>query len=336
VRKLILRNHQSPGDIVMLTAAVRDLHAAHPGRFVTDVRTSAPALWEHNPYVTPLADDDPDAESLEMHYPLIHRSNTAPYHFIHGFTAYLAERLGVPVAPTLFRGDVHLADGERAWMSQVQERTGVRVPFWIVVAGGKTDYTTKWWSADRFQAVVDRFRGRLLFVQAGEERHVHPPLRGVLDLVGKTSLRQLVRLVHHADGVLCPVTFAMHLAAAVEMPRGRPKNRACVVIAGGREPPHWEAYPHHQFLHTVGALRCCDNGGCWKARVHPLGDGSEKDDPQHRCVDPVGELPRCMDMIGVDDVVAAIERYLNGGAVRALTADEARAADAVTAASSAP
>ena len=29
--KLILRNFQSPGDIVMLTAAVRDLHRAYPG-----------------------------------------------------------------------------------------------------------------------------------------------------------------------------------------------------------------------------------------------------------------------------------------------------------------
>jgi hypothetical protein len=39
VQKVILRNFLSPGDIVMLTAALRDLHAAHPKRFVTDVRT---------------------------------------------------------------------------------------------------------------------------------------------------------------------------------------------------------------------------------------------------------------------------------------------------------
>ncbi|MFT5466117.1 MAG: ADP-heptose:LPS heptosyltransferase [Verrucomicrobiales bacterium] len=61
-KKLILRNHQSPGDIVMLTAAVRDLHAHYPGQFLTDVRTPCPALWEHNPYLTPIADDDPEAE----------------------------------------------------------------------------------------------------------------------------------------------------------------------------------------------------------------------------------------------------------------------------------
>jgi hypothetical protein len=36
----------------MLTAAVRDLHAALPGQFVTDVRTSADGLRLHNPHVT--------------------------------------------------------------------------------------------------------------------------------------------------------------------------------------------------------------------------------------------------------------------------------------------
>lgn len=327
MRKLILRNTQSPGDIVMLTAAVRDLHAAHPGAYATDVRTSARSLWDHNPHITALEEDAPSVESLEMHYPLVHRSNTSPYHFIHGFTAYLSDQLGIPISPTKFKGDIHLSDDERRWRSQVHDRIGSRVPFWIVTSGGKTDYTTKWWSAERYQAVVDHFRGRLLFVQVGESRHVHPPLRGVLDLVGQTNIRQLVRLVHHADGVLGAVSFSMHLAAAVEMRRGAPKNRACVVIAGGREPPHWEAYPHHQFLHTVGALRCCDNGGCWKARVHALGDGSEKDDLKHRCVDVVGDLPHCMDMIRPEAVIGAIDLYLAGRAVRPLTAEESAAAE---------
>jgi hypothetical protein len=88
-RKLILRNFQSPGDILMLTAAVRDLHACYPGRFVTDVRTSCPDLWLHNPYLTPLREDDPDVEAVDCHYPLIDRINTVPYHFIHGFIEFL-------------------------------------------------------------------------------------------------------------------------------------------------------------------------------------------------------------------------------------------------------
>ena len=177
-------------------------------------------------------------------------------------------------------------------MSQVQEITKVPVPFWIVVSGGKFDFTAKWWDPARLQKVVDHFAGRILFVQVGEKGHHHPALPGVMDLRGKTDLRQLIRLMHHAQGVVCPVTFAMHLAAAVELrgpceayPRGMPRNRPCVVIAGGREPAQWEAYPHHQYIHTNGALRCCDNGGCWKSRTVPLGDGDKKD--ESLCVDVV-------------------------------------------------
>ncbi|MCB1088155.1 MAG: hypothetical protein KDM63_13980, partial [Verrucomicrobiae bacterium] len=75
-------------------------------------------------------------------------------------------------------------------------------------------------------------------------------------------------------------------------------------------------YPHHQFLHTVGSLWCCDVGGCWKARSVPLNDGSENDSPDQLCLDLVNGLPRCMDMISVDDVVRSIERYLDGAARR--------------------
>jgi Mannosyltransferase putative/Glycosyltransferase family 9 (heptosyltransferase) len=314
LRRLILKNGQSPGDIVMLTAAVRDLHKTYPGQFLTDVRTPCPALWENNPYLTPLADDD--AEAIECEYPLIHRSNDAPYHFIHGFIEDLNRKLGLGIRPTTFRGDIHLSDLEKSWMSQVQEIVGAPTPFWIVVAGGKRDYTAKWWSPARYQEVVDSFRGRIQFVQVGSLEHEHPGLRGVIDLRGRTDLRQLVRLVHHAQGVLCPVSLPMHLAAAVEPRGGLPRNRPCVVVAGGREPPHWEAYPHHQFLHRAGALLCCDAGGCWKSRVAPLGDGDEKDLPQNLCQDVVGPLPRCMDMITAADVIRAIDLYFEGGALQ--------------------
>lgn len=322
MKKLILRNFQSPGDIVMLTAAVRDLHAAYPGRFLTDVRTPCPALWENNPHLTALREQDADVELVNCHYPLIHRSNRAPYHFLHGFIEHLNDRLGLAIKPTLFRGDIHLSAREKSWISQIEEITRRRVPFWIVVAGGKRDFTIKWWDPSRYQRVIDHFAGRILFVQVGEGGHAHPPLRNVFDLRGRTDLRQLVRLVYHAQGVLCPVTLLMHLAAAVEAPAGTPKNRPCVVVAGGREPPHWEAYPHHQFLHRAGALLCCDDGGCWKSRVRPLGDRDANDRPDRLCVDVVGELPHCMDLVTAEDVIRAVELYFEGGAISYLTRSE--------------
>jgi ADP-heptose:LPS heptosyltransferase len=321
-RKLILRSFLSPGDIVMMTATVRDLHRAYPGRFLTDVRTACPALWENNPHITPIADDDPQARILDLEYPLVHRSNTTPYHFISGYMDDLGQKLDLEIPPTEFRGDIHISPREKQWFSHMEGKAE-NPPFWLVTAGGKWDFTAKWWSNERYQQVVDHFAGKIEFVQVGDRGHNHSPLRGVVDMRGDTNLRQLVRLMYHAQGALSPVSLLMHLAAAVPVKPGMPQNRPCVVVAGGREPVQWEAYPHHQFLHTAGALLCCDNGGCWKSRVVPLGDGDEKDSPSNLCIDIVGQprggnLPRCLDMITAQEVIRRIELYFEGGAVRYL------------------
>ena len=157
MRKIILQNSMSPGDIVMLTAAVRDLHLGYPGAFATEVRTSAKGLWESNPYLTKFLEGEADTETVACAYPLIHRSNKGPWHFIHGFTQHLGEQLGVRIEPTEFKGDIHLSADERRWMSQVQEITKTPVPFWIVAAGGKYDFTAKWWANERYQGVERQF-----------------------------------------------------------------------------------------------------------------------------------------------------------------------------------
>ena len=326
MRKLILRCGYSPGDIVMLTAAVRDLHRSYPGQFLTDVRTRCDELLAHNPHLVKLEDTDPLVEDLDCNYPLINDSNETPHHCLHGFIQFLSEHLQVSIRPSVFRGDIHLSAEEKAWYSQVHEVAGREIPFWIVAAGGKYDVTIKWWETRRYQEVVDHFRGRVQFVQVGELGHHHPRLSGVIDLRGKTDLRQLVRLVHHAQGVLCSVTALMHLSAAVETRPGGPPLRPCVVVAGGREPAHWEAYPNHQFIHTNGALACCASGGCWKDRVVPLRDGDPRDHVRHRCEDVVVGLPRCLGMITPAEVARRIELYFVGGALQYLTAEEQVAA----------
>ena len=270
MQRLILKSFQSPGDIVMLTAAVRDLHAACPGRFETDVRTTAQSIWENNPHITGLQERTAGVRTLAMHYPAIHQSNQRPYHFLHGYAQYLEQQLGVRISITAFHGDIHLSAEEK---DSPPKLAGLEPPerYWILVAGGKYDFTAKWWNPESFQRVADHFRGRIRFVQCGEAGHWHPRVQGATDLVGKTTTRQLIHLVHWADGVLCPVTLAMHLAAAVPARAGGPPLRPCVVVAGGREPPHWEAYPNHQFLSTVGALACCaraaagSRGASWPA-----------------------------------------------------------------------
>lgn len=311
----------------MLTAAVRDLHRCYPSSFVTDVRTFCPELWENNPYVTPLSQNDSDVECIDCTYPLISSANVAPYHCLHGFIEFFNQRLNLAIKPTLFKGDIHLSPKEKAWYSQVHEVTREDIPFWIICAGGKYDITIKWWDIHRYQEVVDHFRGRVQFVQVGQDGHHHPKLNGVIDLRGQTNLRELVRLVYHSQGVLCSVTSLMHLAAAVEVKNKVKARRPCVVVAGGREPAHWEAYPGHQFIHTVGALPCCRFGGCWRDRTVPLRDGDSRDRKDSLCLDVHGTLPRCMDWITPAEVIRRIEMFFRGGQCRYLSLREHAAAE---------
>lgn len=324
VSRLIFECSLSLGDIVMLTAAVRDLHLTYPGRFITDVRTPYPAIWENNPYITQLEDAAPNIRRIECHYPLLNQSNLTPHHLIHGFVHFLNNRLSLNIKMSAFKGDIYLSNDERQWTSQVAEYVGEEIPYWVIVAGGKFDVTIKWWDRKRYQKVVDHYLGKIQFVQVGAADHYHPTLKRVIDLRGNTNIRQLVRLVYHSQGVLCPVTSMMHLAAAVETKPGAPKNRACVVIAGGREPSQWEAYPHHQFIHTNGSLMCCDNGGCWKSRVVPLGDGNERDAPHNLCLNVFGKLPKCMSMISAEEVIRRIRTYFDGGALSYLSPEQQR------------
>lgn len=328
-KKFILKTFLSPGDILMLTAAVRDLKNVYPDLQI-DVRTSAQSIWEGNPYLTKLDEKDPEVQIINVEYPLIHQSNFKPFHFIHGYRMFLENLLEIKIPAGDFKGEVYISEEEKRWISQVQEITKTNENFWVLMAGGKYDFTAKWWNPKEVQKVVDHFKGKILFVQCGEKGHFHPQLDGVLDLIGKTDTRQFIRLVYHSVGVLCPVTFAMHLAAAVPMGKSPPKNRACVVWAGGREPAQWEAYPHHRFLSTNGALFCCDNGGCWKSRCMKVGDGDEKDE-KNLCVRPVEIdfkvkmpkkseeepllIPKCLDMIKAEDVINSIESYYIGGAL---------------------
>jgi len=314
MRKLILENRQAPGDICMLAYAIKCLHESHPGEFVTDFRGSAREIFEYSPYITELDENDGEVAVVKVEYPLIQKSNEHPNHFIHSFVRDLETKLGIDIEFSMFQGFITIGEEEKHWYSAVHEILGQDPPYWVINAGYKHDFTAKQWEFARFQEVVDRFPDTT-FVQVGATEHHHPELEGdnLISLVGKTDTRQLIRLVYNSFGVISPVSFPMHLAYGVPAhPRFGRKSRACIVLSGGREPSHWQFGPNLQFLHTCGMLPCCDNGGCWKSRVVPLGDGDEKD--QSLCLFPTetkgGQvIAKCMDMITVDEVCSKVEMF---------------------------
>lgn len=313
-RKLILHSPHAPGDVTMLTTAIRDLHKTYPNEYLTDIDTTCNDVFENNPYITKLNKHDQDTAYITMEYPLIHNSNKGSYHFIHGYRKFLETQIGRKIIQGDFKPDIHIGEEEKQWFSAVREITMDNRLYWIIDAGFKNDFTAKAWPAQRYQEVVDHFKDKIQFVQIGHKDHNHPKLKGVINLVGKTDNRQLIRLVFHSIGVLTPVSWPMVLAAAVPMSIPVPRNRSCVVIAGGREPMQWQAYPNHQFIHTCGSLVCCDEGGCWKSRVVPIGDGDLKD-KENLCEAPTKvndqDIATCMDMITTDMVINAIDQHYN-------------------------
>lgn len=273
-KRLLLTTDQAPGDAVAMTAAIHSLHRAHPGAYTTAVRSPHPAVFECNPDVAP---EGPGMSELRMHYPAVRSSNERGIHFMGAWCEFLGAALGVSVPLLTNRPRLYFADREPPPTEN----------FWLVCSGGKRDFTNKHWPG--YQEVVDRLQGRVRFVQVGLDQE---PLRGAEPMVGRTTLRALFYLARRCRGILCGVSLLMHVAAAL----GKP----AVVVAGGREPVQWNAYPKQHYLHTVGALPCHDllgavGGACWRSRVVPLGDDPYLD--SETCERPVNGAPECMGLI---------------------------------------
>lgn len=302
--RMALYSSLSPGDIIVMSCAIRELARAYP-RVKVAVRTSIPDVWRNNPYLS-----SPDGMPVyEVGYTrAIQVSNTKRLHFASGYVHELNAIFGLRLKLSDLRPDLHLSTAERN--TQV---CGVERPYWVVVAGGKRCFVTKWWDPAYYQRVVEQVPQR--WVQIGRTEHVHSPLRGVVNLLDRTTLREALILIANSEGVLCPLTFAMHAAAAF--------NKPCVCVAGGREPWWWEAYTDetwrlnvareppsdfvpHVFMHSIGELPCSMERGCWRTQV-------DSPDAGKNCTSlkrgPTIPQPECLNRITPEAVAAAIRGY---------------------------
>ena len=324
--RIIIRHRWALGDTVLLTALVRDIHRAYPDKYEIKVETNWTNVWWNNPYVTsfeekglprPIRVEVSWGDAIKWNAYAKHGNDRSMTHILAWYHYDFTKKTGIKVPVTDPKPDLHLDQQERA--RRIQGR------YWVILAGGKMDMTTKHWHAHRCQEVVDKLAGQgIKCVQVGavHTSHVHPPLRNVTNMLGKTeNVRDLWNIILHSDGVICGVTGAMHIAAAFDKP--------CVVHAGGREEPWFEAYTdkfeafgkqanpvkvEHKFLHTIGLLNCCDVQGCWKKRTVPL-DPSDLNRKQYQmCRQPVRPenshpVAKCQDLITSDHVVEAVMDY---------------------------
>ena len=316
MERLLLRHQRAPGDIIVMTALVRDLTIAYPGKYHIGVDTSFKEIWSNNPYIKPMPDKK-GAKIVNLTYgEYIRKAASEKIHFLTSFYKNLKTQTGIDVPLLYPHPDLHLSPEEQKPLLEGR--------YWVVVAGGKGDFTTKHWVYERYQKVVDILAEiGIPVVQIGGKgqfpTHFHPELKNVTSLVGKTDLRQMFRIINNAEGVICTITSAMHIAAAL----GKP----CVVTGGGREEWWWEAYHrdnpgldpvrnllpvNHQYLHTIGKLDCCATKGCWKNKVQKM--EGDKSFCHYAVPAESGQMvPLCMDMISVERVVSSVLSYYIDG-----------------------
>jgi hypothetical protein len=302
-----------------MTACVRDLALAYPGRYDVHIAGSCSSLWENNPHVAGIWGPAPPRgmQTYRLSYlAALRESGLRRLHLLTAFHRDLGAKMGLHVPVLRAKGDLHLDEWHR-------RNRPVPGRYWYLVAGGKSSIPTKIWAVGHYQRVVDLLGAEgISVVQDGATHpgHRHFDLGGVVSFVGKTTLRDVLWLIYHADGVICPVTFMMHVAAALDRP--------CVVIAGGREPWWWEAYTDapdrhfgdecapvavpHRYLQHRGDPGCWRPAGCWKAQVRASGDGNGT-----TCCDaPIGDghgplVPACLMAITPEIVAEAVMSYMS-------------------------
>jgi len=306
--KVIFEQKQSPGDVIALTAAIRDLKTQYP-EFNIMVDTTAMDVWLGNPHIEfydrKLAD-----KRFYLDYNDIHNSGKSGRHFTSAFHYSIEQKLGIELRQDTIYPDLHIKAGETN--EGLVQNFGFKDKYWVINAGYKDDFPLKDWGNSNYQEVVDLLEGKVQFVQVGEDSktHIHTRLHGALDMVGKTSLGQFIELCAGAEGSVGPVSMHLHIMAGYRKP--------CVVIGGGREPYRWEAYPNQRYLHTNGCLPCCNGDGCWKNylnedQVPDYKKENEKDWRKQLCENVVNGSARCLAMITSQMVAAEVLRYYDGG-----------------------
>lgn len=293
---IIFKNRQAIGDILCMTAAVRDFKKAFPDTRV-GVSTTAMHLWDNNPNIDHSFREQAFEKDIGPGFGT-NRSNAWNIHLIDAFRIDMETKLGLTIPKGELRPDI--------WMTE-EEKTRPPIiagPYWIIVPGGAPGWPAKQYH--RWQEVVDALKDKITFVQIGAKGNPWPVLKNTVNMVGKTEeratgVRDLFNLFYHAQGSIGLVSMHMHLSAAFGNP--------CVVVAGAREPAWFTHYFGHQYLSTNGTLRCGLHSACWACKIE--GCKYLAENPKSRILNY--SVPKCVDIIEPEDVVAALLKYYDGG-----------------------
>jgi hypothetical protein len=266
------------GDDLMCTAVFRELKKRGAGRIAAT--TQHPGLFQHNP----------DVDAILFHpRPRLNRWLREGLPFLRlGYAAYdpvrdadapldehvlikicrLAGVAGtIALRPYLYLTPEELTSGKIAERQIVIQSSAQGAPW---------PMKNKEWYQDRLQSVCARLAPDFKIIQIGATSD--PKLDGVVDLRGKTTIRQSAALLANARVFIGLEGFLMHLARSVDC--------RSVIIYGGRIAPWQIGYIANENLYS--AVECSP---CW------LRNQCDHD-------------RKCMDIITVEQVLAAARRQI--------------------------
>jgi heptosyltransferase I len=167
--------------------------------------------------------------------------------------------------------DLPLRPEEHAWAkTQVAGAKGIKLA--VVLAASKAERN---WPVERYRETLNRVAARwpvtvVLIGGPGEdERRLAAALREglappVLDLVGRTSLRQLAALLGQVDALLAPDTGPLHIAQAM----GKPVVGLYAVAPSAKTGPYLEPQWTVDVFAEAAATILGRSSMGWRQRVH--------------------------------------------------------------------
>lgn len=250
VPKLMIQFEGGPGDDLLCTAVLRELKRRKYGSVW--MMSKYPEIFAGVGDADRVVSTGPEFKQfacawqrwLPLEYaeyePAKDRSTPPVRHII----AELCKRAGmkgrIELRPYFF-----LTEDERKSAAWAQGHIGIQSSG----RAGRSPMQNKQWYPERFQEVIDRLKDNFKFVQLGSSGD--PPLTGVVDLRGKTNIRETAAVLANACLFVGNVGFLMHLARAVECPS--------VILFGGREAPWQSGYTCNVNLYSE--VPCAP---CWQ------------------------------------------------------------------------
>lgn len=271
------------GDNVYASAVVANIAAA--GFAINVSRNGHSELWKDCPFLTRSVDEDNADFVIRERYPCPWRNNAKQ--IIEGCTDAAAYDLSanIPV----------LVERPHIWMD-IDSKRPIPEPYVVILAGWQNSAPTKKWAREYWSEVIRR-RPDVKFVQIGQKKNHSEILPGAVNMIDKTSLRDLVRLVRDARCVISPPSGVVHIAAAFRTP--------VIMLSGGREPATLAAYPETRVLSVCGGgLECCRDGGCHR---NHFGTGANMCAFHGRRGDEPTPTSNCMLSVTPDAVIEAMK-----------------------------